>query len=271
MHPGSRASQELIFASVDGCLVIIKSRGGNQYHFQYPGTLPLDDLVCGIDIGPIYHYYSAKDNVQSTANGLYVLTLDGTLLILSVEELKFLPSSPHYGYKYYDTSNVDSGETREIQKSIFTGVAVLKVLLEIRPSGIVSSPTEPSIEIPSNCTCLRVLDDRTYESWGQESADTSSVLIAMGGRDQVHLYTHDLLSMSVRKVCESMPVDTEVHSLDLFSHKYHTSSAASTTTNFLVAGSKSGAVLCWKLPVLRKEAGSGGEAGDGGDVLREPA
>lgn len=174
-------NQELIFASIDGCLVIIKSRGVNQFHFQYPGTLPLDDLVCGIDIGPIYHHhsYTEKDSVKSTANGVYVLTLGGTLLILSVEELKFLPSSPHYDYKCYDTSNIDSGITREIQKSIFTGVAVLKVLLEIRPNGIVSPPTQPSIEIPPNCTCFRVLDDRTCESGGLTNPNACSVLLAM--------------------------------------------------------------------------------------------
>ena len=89
--------QELIFASIDGSLVIIKNRGQNQYHFRSPDKLPLDSMICGIDIAPIYHHDSGSP--KSTANGIYVLTIDGTLLILSCEELKFLPSSPHYDYK----------------------------------------------------------------------------------------------------------------------------------------------------------------------------
>lgn len=246
-------NQELIFASIDGSLVIIKSRGGNQYHFQYPGTLPLDDLVCGIDIGPIYHHhsYTATENIKTTANGVYVLTLDGTLLILSVEELKFLPSSPHYDYKCYDTSDIDSGTTKEIQKSIFTGVAMLKVLLEIRPGGIVSSPAQPPLDIPSNCTCLRVLDDRTCQEGTLGNLHAGSVMIAMGGRDRVHLFAYDLFSMCVNRVCESLPVDSEVHSLDLFSHKtFAVRPGTSIITNFLVAGTKTGTVLCWKVPAI---------------------
>ena len=63
--PDGDGKQELIFASIDGSLVIIKNRAQPLY-FRSPDKLPLDSMICGIDIAPIYHHDSGSP--KSTAN-----------------------------------------------------------------------------------------------------------------------------------------------------------------------------------------------------------
>ena len=225
--------QELIFASIDGSLVIIKNRGQNQYHFRSPDKLPLDSMICGIDIAPIYHHDSGSP--KSTANGIYVLTIDGTLLILSCEELKFLPSSPHYDYKCYDTSELDSGATRKVQKSIFTGVATLNVLLEV------------SVDLPLNGKSLRVIKNNHHNE------ATHSVIIAIGSLNRVLFFAYDLEPMRLTALCPDILVDAPVHSLDLGFHTFYSytgemKAVEATHTRLAVVGLSTGTVLCYELP-----------------------
>ena len=191
-------ADEIIMLSAEGSLLVLANRSQESIQYKLPpNALALSSLLCAADLAtiPLYdvEYSDFSSNARPVATALFLLTLDGFLDVVICDTLTAPPTIGGVS-----SSQIAAGEIR-FKKLLHTSFA----LDSTDSINFSMNMQNKRVRLPSNCTCLRTFhitadDALKYQdlSSGDECNTSSYVLIAIGDRDKMYLYSFGLSTSS---------------------------------------------------------------------------